>query len=97
MKGIYKVDGNQKAIITALRSAHVRVSSTAKIGGGHPDLIGYCPSTGVFALLEIKMPYEKLKLRPSQSAWRLKNPDMATYTHTVDSVGMALRVFRLIA
>jgi Holliday junction resolvase len=94
---IYRNDGNQSAIVKALQQAKVRVTSTAKIGGGHPDVVGYCPMTGVFALLEIKMPREKLKLRPSQIKWRMDHPDLAYYTKTVDSVGMALRAFKLIA
>ena len=93
---MYKIDGNQPAIIAGLRRAHIRTLSTAKIGKGTPDLVGYCPMTNVFALLEIKMPKEKLKLRPSQMAWRLMHPDLAQHTHTVDSLEMALRVFKVI-
>ena len=93
---VYRNDGNHAAIIAGLRSARVRITSTAKVGDGHPDAVGYCPMTNVFALLEIKMPHEKLKLRTSQHKWRLKNPGLAQYTYTVDSLGMALRVFRVI-
>lgn len=93
---MYKIDGNQPAIIAGLKQARIRVLSTAKIGAGTPDVVGYCPITNVFALLEIKMPKEKLKLRESQKKWRLDHPDLAQYTYTVDSLGMALRVFRVI-
>ena len=91
----YRIDSNQPEIISGLKQARVRVLSTAKIGRGTPDVVGYCPITNVFALLEIKMPKEKLKLRPSQMAWRLMHPDLAQYTYTVDSLEMALRVFRV--
>ena len=93
---MYKIDGNQPAIIAGLKQARIRVLSTAKIGAGTPDVVGYCPITNVFALLEIKMPKEKLRLKKSQIAWRISHPDMLNYVHTVDSLTMALRVFRVI-
>ena len=92
----YRIDGNQPAIIAGLKQARIRVLSTAKIGAGTPDVVGYCPMTNVFALLEIKMPSERLRLKKSQISWRIAHPEMLNYVYTVDSVEIALKVFKVI-
>lgn len=53
-----KVDRNQPAIVAALRAAGWSILHLHQLGHGAPDLLA-CKH-GVLALLEIKMPGEKL-------------------------------------
>lgn len=53
-----KVDGNHTAIVDALRQSGISAVSIASVGGGVPDILaGF---RNVTALLEVKMPGEKL-------------------------------------
>ena len=57
MRKIAKVDGNQAAIVAALRKAGATVVSLAPIGNGVPDLlVGFA---GENILMEVKTPKGK--------------------------------------
>ena len=89
----YRVDGNQSAIVYELEKAGVIVTDCAKIGNGHPDLVCWYPLNGLFRFLEVKMPGKKLN--KNQLEWLHNNPKKKALTYTVDSVGEALRIFRI--
>lgn len=55
----YRVDGNQKEIVEALRAAGATVRSTAHVGYGFPDLV--VGVRGQNFLLEVKTPKGKLE------------------------------------
>ena len=65
MRRAARIDQNHQAIVEALRASGWRVWSTARQGGGYPDLTAYKPATGVLRLIEVKA--GKGKLRHSQS------------------------------
>ena len=49
-----RIDGNQVAIVNALRKAGVTVAVTSRLGGGFPDLVA--SFAGKTVLLEVKDP-----------------------------------------
>lgn len=65
-----KVDGNQQAVIDALRARGVVVRSLAGIGGGLNDLL--CAVAQATFLIEVKQPGEKLT--PAQKKWHIECP-----------------------
>jgi hypothetical protein len=70
MRRAAKVDGNQQAIVRALRAAGCAVQSLAAVGDGCPDLL--VSLRGHLYLLECKDPVQaasKQRLRESQKAW----------------------------
>jgi hypothetical protein len=66
-----KVDGNQAAVVAALRAVGATVQSLASVGGGCPDLlVGY---RGRTYLLEVKDGAKRpssRRLRPGQETFR---------------------------
>jgi len=68
-----KVDGNQAAIVSALRAAGCSVQSLAEVGAGCPDiLVGWGGPDGYVAVMEIKDPtVPKLdqQFTPRQKQW----------------------------
>jgi Holliday junction resolvase len=82
------VDQNQPEIVKALRGAGVSVLSLAQLGSGVPDLL-CCDTKGRHALIEVKMPGEKLN--ELQESWHeCWNGKIAV----VRSIEEALEVFR---
>jgi len=65
-----KVDGNQSAIVDALRAVGVVVRSLAGVGDGMNDLL--CAVPGELFLIECKEPGEKLT--PKQKDWHRECP-----------------------
>lgn len=65
-----KVDRNQKQIVAALRKAGWTILHLHQLGHGAPDLLA-CKH-GVLALVEVKMPGEKLT--PDEQAWHAAWP-----------------------
>jgi hypothetical protein len=49
-----KVDGNQQAVIDALKAAGWQVLVLSAVGDGVPDLLGYHSIRGVWRLIEVK-------------------------------------------
>jgi Holliday junction resolvase len=47
-----RVDSNHTLIVKALRAAGWEVTSTARMGGGFPDLV--CARRGIIRLVEVK-------------------------------------------
>jgi hypothetical protein len=81
-----RVDGNQKAIMDALRKVGCKVRSTAEIGEGFPDLLVRPPGRMASLIqMETKMP--KGKLEPDQVKYLTEFPE----TLIVRSVEDALR------
>lgn len=70
MRRAAHVDGNQAAIVSALRAAGASVQSLAAVGGGCPDLlVGH---RGRNYLLEVKNPAQRpseRRLRRTQVCW----------------------------
>lgn len=70
MRRAAKVDGNQRAVVDALRAAGCTVVSMAALGDGAPDLlVGYQGNT---VLLEVKDGAQRpsaRKLTPLQEKW----------------------------
>lgn len=90
MKRAAKVDGNQKAIVAALRKAGCSVQSLASVGRGVPDLLVGC--AGRNFLLELKdssKPPSARKLTGDQQTW---HDDWRGHVVIVETVADALRV-----
>ncbi len=86
-----RVDGNQTAIIKALRAERCTVLSLSTVGKGCPDLL--VGVAGLNILLEVKLP--KGKLRGSQEAFRLRwNGQCATVTSAEDAVKMVQTIVK---
>lgn len=80
-----RVDGNQTAIVMALRAHGWSVLSLSTVGKGCPDLLVGAQSLNI--LLEVKMP--KGKLRPKQEAFTQSwHGQCATVTSAEDAVTM---------
>ena len=78
-----RVDGNQTAIVMALRAHGYSVMSLSTVGKGCPDLLVGVQSLNI--LLEVKMP--KKKLRPQQEGFRACwKGQCATVTSAEDAV-----------
>lgn len=70
-----RMDGNQRVIVEALRTAGAAVQSLAQVGGGVPDLLVWF--RGVLYLLEVKDPIGQKRsvgLTPSQQVWHAAWP-----------------------
>lgn len=83
------VDANQAAIVDALRKLGALVHSTARLGGGFPDLVVLW--RGVVLLVEVKdgrKPPSARKLTPDELAFR----DLGWPVHVVESVEQALQL-----
>lgn len=69
-----KADGNQAAIVSALRKVGALVLSLHRVGGGCPDLL--VQFAGITHLIEVKMPAQRYRLTPAQKefhgAWVVK-------------------------
>lgn len=83
-------DGNQAAIVSALRKIGVSVAVTSQVGGGFPDLV--CSTALVTTLLEVKIPGEGLTDDQLVFHATWKGP-----IHIVRSVDDALSLFLLSA
>lgn len=69
-----KIDSNQRAIVTALRSVGASVVSLADLGKGVPDVLCWHVNTG-YLLLEIKdgtKPPSQRKLTEAEAEWHRK-------------------------
>lgn len=70
MRRAARTDGNQNAVVEALRKAGVSVQPLHQVGDGCPDLL--CGLRGVNLLLEIKdgsLPPSRRALTPAQVKW----------------------------
>lgn len=83
-----RVDGNQTAIVRALRSCGCTVQSLARLGDGVPDLLVACH--GRNHLIEIKVPGETLT--PREHAWHLAWPVPVWIVTSVDEALQVLDV-----
>jgi hypothetical protein len=84
------MDGNQPAIVAALRQSGCSVQSLASVGGGCPDLL--VARAGRLWLMEIKDPSQDLnkqRLTPAQILWHF---DWKSRVHIVKTPGAALAV-----
>jgi Holliday junction resolvase len=90
MRRAAKVDANQDQVVSALRSAGVKVLSLAAIGKGVPDLL--CCFRGRLVLLEVKdgakVPSAR-KLTADQIDWHREWADVPL--HVVESAEQALK------
>lgn len=80
-----RVDGNQTAIVRALRSCGCTVQSLARLGDGVPDLLVACHGQNL--LLEVKQPGEQLTEK--EHDWHQRWPVPVWIVTSVDD---ALRV-----
>jgi len=86
-----RVDGNQTAIVMALRAHGWSVLSLSTVGKGCPDLLVGVQSLNI--LLEVKMP--KGKLRAKQTAFRDGwHGQCATVTSAEDAVKMVQTIVK---
>ena len=70
MRRAAKVDGNQAAIVAALRKIGASVSPTHMIGGGFPDLVvGFRQRSVLFELKDPAQPPSKRKLTDDEAVW----------------------------
>lgn len=70
MRRAAKIDANQEAVVSALRSAGAQVQSLAAVGKGVPDLL--VKYQGTFYLIEVKdgrQPPSKRQLTTDQVKW----------------------------
>ena len=86
-----KTDGNQSAIVSALRAIGASVQSLHTVGGGVPDLLWWHPRSG-YVLAEVKdgaKSASRRKLTPDQVEWHAawRGP-----VHVVESVEQAIAV-----
>ena len=104
MRKAARTDGNQQAIVSALREAGASVEILAQCGKGVPDLLVGVPSTEFFfqgqrvflernnLLLEVKdpsKPKSDQKLTPDQERWHANWKGQVAVVYTVED---ALRV-----
>jgi hypothetical protein len=85
-----RVDGNQSAIVDALRAAGCSVQSLAEVGNGCPDLL--VARANVIYVIECKDPTQKpsdRRLTPLQKKWHAEWQGRA---HLVETVDQALLV-----
>lgn len=84
MRRARRVDGNQKAIVAALRAAGRFVEVLSDVGRGVPDLL--VSWSGKCLLMEVKMPGEKLTA--DQLTWHRswKGPAVAVATTPQDAL-----------
>ena len=80
-----RVDGNQTAIVMALRAHGYSVLSLSTVGKGCPDLL--VGVQGLNILLEVKMPRKKLRVQQQAfvAGW---HGQCATVTSAEDAVKM---------
>lgn len=78
-----RVDGNQTAIVMALRAHGYSVMSLSTVGKGCPDLLVGAQSLNI--LLEVKMPKKKLRVQQQAfvAGWK---GQCATVTSADDAV-----------
>lgn len=90
MRRAAKIDANQTQVVSALRSAGVKVLSLAALGQGVPDLL--CCFRGVLVLLEVKdgrkVPSAR-RLTADQVEWHREWADVPL--HVVESPEQALK------
>lgn len=67
MRRAAKVDANHGEIVAALRAHGCKVVDLSGVGKGLPDVLVWIPAWSRWALLEIKVPGEKLNER--QQKW----------------------------
>lgn len=70
MRRAARTDGNQTAIVKALRDAGASVHSGAAIGKGFPDIVvGYAGRTLLFEIKDPTKPKADRQLTPDQVDW----------------------------
>lgn len=70
MRRAARIDDNQGAIITALRSAGATVQPLHTVGGGVPDLlVGFMGQTFLYEIKDGAKVKSKQALTPDQEAW----------------------------
>lgn len=79
-----RVDGNQSAIVAALRAVGCSVHSLATVGDGCPDLL--VGKGGQTYLIECKQPGKRLS--PIQKAWHAAWRGKAHIAYSVDQALM---------
>ena len=88
-----RVDGNQEAIVEALRAAGCSVTVTSMLGHGFPDIIiGFRGPSGHVVLIEIKDPSQAPSdrvLTPAQKSWHRTWLGPA---HVVETIDQALSI-----
>ena len=85
-----KVDGNQAAIVSALRAAGCSVQSLAEVGDGCPDILVGVERVNV--LMEVKDPTQSAtdrRLNTRQKRWHAEWKGTA---HLVETVDQALAI-----
>lgn len=95
MRRAAKIDGNQTAIVAALRAAGASVQSLAAVGDGVPDLlVGFRGQTLLVEVKDSSQPPNKRKLTPDQLEWHgaWRGGPLAV----VDGVEAALRVLGVV-
>lgn len=83
-----KVDGNQRAIVEALRQTGCSVQSLAAVGDGCPDLL--VGTHGQNFLLELKL--AKTRLNIQQVYWHERWRGQVRVARSVDEALAAVRV-----
>lgn len=93
MRRAARTDGNQEAVVGALRAVGVSVQSLADVGKGCPDLL--CSVSGHTFLIEVKDPKQppnKRVLKPMQKVW---HQNWRAPVHIVETVEQAMLVAAL--
>lgn len=81
-----RVDGNQSAIVSALRAVGAAVQDLHEVGKGFPDVL--CCWRGKLILMEIKAPGGELNER--EQRWHMAWPVPVAIVHSVDEALDAL-------
>lgn len=90
MRRAARVDGNQREIVRRLRLIGARVTSTAGVGNGFPDIVvGYRRRNYLFEIKDPAQPPNKRKLTPMEREW---HRDWRGEAHVIESFEDALEV-----
>lgn len=80
-----KVDGNQPAIVAALRAVGVTVSITSAVGGGFPDIVlGYKERSFLVEIKDPSKPKGDQKLTPDQVEWHREWKGQKAVVRTIE-------------
>ena len=87
----HRTDGNQAAIVAALRKVGCSVADTHVVGHGFPDIVA--SRQGVTYLLEIKQPGEQLNdnERCWRAFWRGPVATVSSIAEALAAVGLEVK------